>query len=367
MNPLKQLSRLGQSPWYDNIKRSLLLDGGLKRMIDEDGILGVTSNPTIFEKAINSSTEYDDDIQKHIEFGKSAKEIYDELTIYDISMAADILLDTFKKSNGVDGYVSIEVLPEYAHNASKTIEYAENIFRRINRENIMIKVPGTKESPEAIQALIRDGINVNVTLLFSLLHYEAIADAYIRGLKDRLKKGGDVSKVSSVASVFVSRVDTRIDKMLEEKAAKELVGKAAVANIKMIYQRFCEIFDDENFGQLRAKGARHQRVLWASTGTKNPAYSDVKYVQELIARNSINTIPDATLAAFKDHGKPAITIEDGIEEAKEVLVELAALGIDINKVCQDIQDDGVDSFQASFDKLVNSITQKQVTISAKKE
>jgi transaldolase len=358
MNVLKRLSRLGQSPWYDNIKRSFLITGGLKRMIDEDGICGVTSNPTIFEKAINSSTEYDEDIQRLIRSGKTAREIYDELTIRDVSMAADILMDTFKKSNRMDGYVSIEVLPEYAHDVSRTIEDAKRIFRQIGKENIMIKVPGTKESPEAIRTLISEGVNVNVTLLFSLPHYEAIANAYIEGLKDRLRKGEDLNTVNSVASVFISRVDTTVDKILAEKGIKQLMGKAAVANAKMIYQRFKEIFSDEDFSELEAKGAHTQRVLWASTSTKNPAYNDIKYVEELIAKDSINTIPDVTLAAFRDHGKPAITIEDGLEDAKETLINLASFGIDINDICQQIQDEGLDAFQASFDKLIDSIEAK---------
>jgi len=338
-------------------------------MIKEDAISGVTSNPTIFEKAINSSTEYDDDIQKLIKAGKTSEEIYDELTISDVSMAADILADVFKRSDRMDGYVSIEVLPEYAHDVPKTIDYAKKVFRRIGKENIMIKVPGTKEAPEAIRTLIGGGINVNVTLLFSIPHYEAIVNAYIDGLKDRAKNGKDLRKVNSVASVFVSRIETKVDRMLEELVAgeedtvrvskiKSVIGKVAVANSKMIYQHFKKLFSKDNFGALKSEGAHAQRVLWASTGTKNSAYSDVKYIEELIGKNTINTMPDATVSAFKDHGKPVFSVEENLEDAKRVLDDLASFGIDIDEVCQQIQDDGVSSFQASFDKLIASIEAK---------
>ncbi|PIU40860.1 MAG: transaldolase [Candidatus Omnitrophica bacterium CG07_land_8_20_14_0_80_42_15] len=369
MNPVKKLLEFGQSPWYDNIKRSLLIGDGLKKLIRDDGIRGVTSNPSIFENAINSSTEYDEEIYELIKSGKSAREIYDELTIRDVSMAADILDDVFRRSKGEDGYVSIEVLPEYAHDVSKTINDAKRIFKRIGKENIMIKVPGTKESPEAIKTLISEGINVNVTLLFSMQHYEAIVNAYIDGLKDRLKRDEDLDRVNSVASVFISRLDTKIDNMLEkilviekDKARslkiKSLIGRSAVAHTKMIYQRFKDLFSDENFGELQENDARIQKVLWASTSTKNPSYSDVKYVEELVAPQSINTIPDSTLAAFRDHGKPGVRIENDLEGSRNVLEDLASFGINVEKTCQEIQDEGVKAFQVSFDKLISSVESK---------
>lgn len=355
VNTLKRLYDLGQSPWYDNIDRRLIASGGLKQII-ENGIMGLTSNPTIFEKAVAASDIYNKQIEMLAKRRMSPKEIYDEITISDVRDAADLLKDIYIKSGRIDGYVSIEVYPEYAHSAKDTISYAKMLFNKIKRENIMIKVPGTKGGCEAVRALVRDGINVNVTLLFSLAHYERAASAYIDGLRDRIKDGRIVKGIASVASVFISRIDTWIDKMLDEKKDPLLRGKAAVANTKLIYQRFKELFGYKNFGDLRRKGAFVQRPLWASTSTKDPSYSDVKYVDELIGRDTINTIPHTAMDAFLDHGRPSLTIEKDVSGAQDILRNLSGLGIDITSACQAIQDDGVKAFQASFDKLIAAIT-----------
>ena len=359
-NALVELAKAGQSPWYDNIDRRFIKNGELKKIFD-NGILGVTSNPTIFEKAVSASDVYDEMIKKLSGDGKSAPEIYDILTREDVSMAADLLKDTYKKTGCLDGYVSIEVLPEYAHDAEKTIESAREIFKKIQKPNIMIKVPGTKEAPEAIRALTREGLNVNVTLLFSVEHYGACAKAYAEGLKDRLREANDIKNVFSVSSIFVSRIDTKLDKIFGERKKNELAGKIAVANSKMIYQSFKEIFKSSDFNGLKTKGANMQRVLWASTSTKNPSYNDVKYVEELIGPDTINTMPPVTIDAFLDHGKVAVTVENDLDGEKAYLDKLKTLGIDIERVCQEIQDAGVTAFQNSFDKLIRSIESKIYT------
>ena len=356
-NMLKRLAEKGQSPWYDNIDRRLIKSGRLKELF-ASGILGVTSNPTIFEKAVAGSDEYDGEIKDLAGQGKSSREIYDILTIKDVSLVADLLKNTYQNSSHLDGYVSIEVLPEFAHNPGETIKSGREISTGIARPNIMIKVPGTEEAPPAIRALIKEGINVNVTLLFSVKQYEACAMAYINGLKDRLKEGKDIKDVFSVASVFISRVDAKIDKILEGTENEDLKGKIAVHNAKMIYQSFKKLFNSEEFHGLRSKGANVQRPLWASTGTKDAAYSDVKYVEELIGTETINTMPPKTIDAFLDHGRAEVTIETGLDKAKSNLTRLKALGIDIDEICQEIQDAGVKAFQNSFDKLIQSIEQK---------
>lgn len=368
-NPLRELYAGGQSPWYDNIERRLFKTGEFAKLINEYGIVGVTSNPTIFDKAISGSSDYDEQIKVLIKSNSGSYEIYDELVIQDIGAAADMLLDIYKRTDGTDGYVSIEVLPQYAHDSKSTVEYARKVFQWLNRKNILIKVPGTKKALPAITELITEGINVNVTLLFSVAHYEAIAKAYIDGLKERAAAGERLDNVISVASVFVSRIDTKIDKMLEnmakEESAKlncrgilELRGKAAVANSKMIYQRFKEIFFSEEFDELRKKGAKFQKVLWASTSTKNPDYRDVKYVEELMGPYSINTMPHQTALAFYEHGVVKSTIEEGIDEAKNVLTKLKDHDIDIDSVCNELQKEGVRAFSDSFNSLIASIEKK---------
>lgn len=351
------LTEAGQSPWYDNIDRRFIKNGKLKELFD-NGIFGVTSNPTIFEKAVSASDEYDKEIKKLSKEGENALDIYDTLTTEDITAAARLLRGTYEKTNHLDGYVSIEVLPEFAHDPEKTVRSAREIFKRIGMPNVMIKVPGTKESPKSVRALIKEGINVNVTLLFSVGQYEACAKSYIEGLRMRLAEDKDIRDVFSVASVFVSRVDTWVDKILREKGNKCLVGTAAIANSKMIYRSFKELFGSEDFRKLKSKGANIQRVLWASTSTKNPAYRDVKYVEELIGDQTVNTMPPSTVCAFLDHGKVELTLGKDIEKETERLEKLKTLDIDLVDICQQIQGRGVLAFQNSFDKLIKSIKQK---------
>ncbi|MEW6026664.1 MAG: transaldolase [Planctomycetota bacterium] len=372
MNKLVELSKLGQSVWYDNIERKLLKSGELKRLIAEDAVSGVTSNPSIFEKAITSSTDYDEDIKAlaHLRQGfggqvkqnKSVDEIYEAITIKDIIATCDLLQDVYKKSNGTDGYVSIEVSPDYAYNMAKTLESARRIFKTINKPNLLIKVPGTREGFEATAHLISEGISVNVTLLFSQADYEGAAYAYIDGLKERVKKGMPLDNVFSVASVFISRIDSTIDKMIDERGKMKdgnlssMSGKCAVANAKVIYQLYKKIFEGADFKAL--KGARPQKIVWASTSTKNPAYPATKYVDELIARETINTIPTATLFAFKTQGRVEVCIENNMDETANVLKTLTDNGIDLNKTCADIQRDGIKAFKESYDKALGAIKAK---------
>jgi transaldolase/glucose-6-phosphate isomerase len=361
MNPLKELAGQGQSIWLDYIRRNLLRNGELKRMVDEDGIRGVTSNPTIFEKAIAGSTDYDEALREMlakdstVEVGK----LYEPLAIEDIQMAADVLRSVYDATGGDDGYVSLEVSPHLAHDTQGTISEAKRLRAAVNRPNLMIKVPGTPEGIPAIEQLIADGLNINVTLMFSMSHYEAVARAYLRGLERCANPAG----VASVASFFVSRVDTVVDKALESNGtpeAKALLGKIAVANSKVVYRRFLEIFHDEGFAALRQRGARVQRPLWASTGTKNPAYSDVLYVENLIGAETVNTLPPETLNAFRDHGKVrGATVREGLAEADAALARLASLGIDLNAVTENLQRDGVAAFAASFDQLMAALEKKR--------
>ncbi len=354
MNTLKQLYELGQSPWYDNIDRRLITNGRLKGFID-NGITGLTSNPSIFEKAVAASDIYSTQIEKLSGEGKSPREIYDEITVSDVRDAADLLRDVFLRTGRTDGYVSIEVYPEYAHDPQRTISYAREVFKKIDRENIMIKVPGTEIGYAAVRTLIGDGINVNVTLLFSVEHYERAAKAYIHGLKDRLERGNPIDNVVSVASVFISRIDSWMDKRLDGVQDDSLRGMAAVANTKMIYRSFKEMFSDENFGRLKAAGGRIQRPLWASTSTKDPLYSDVKYVEELIGPDTVNTLPQATMEAFLDHGRAVASVDKNVDAAVRHIETLRTKGVDVDKICQEIQDEGLVLFQKSFDKLIEGL------------
>jgi transaldolase len=356
-NNLMAMNEMGQSPWYDNIDRNIIQNGDLKKLFAL-GVTGVTSNPSIFEKAITGSTVYDDDIRRLAREGKTVDQIYDIVTIHDVQCTADLLLDVYRKTNKKDGYVSLEVNPEYAHDAAKTIANARALHKEVARPNLMIKVPGTKEGPEAIRVLTKEGINVNVTLLFSLRHYEASALAYIQGLKDRLREGLSLNNVCSVASVFISRVDSAVDKLLDERNACSLKGKTAVANAKMIYQRFKALFEAESFAALSSQGARIQRVLWGSTSTKNPDYSDVKYVEELVGKHTVNTLPHSTLEAVLDHGSIRSDLEKDLQQEKENLNKLSQLGIDLDGICNEVQDQGVEAFATSFRKLMDAISRK---------
>src|SRR5882724_1873028 len=363
MNPLKELLAQGQSIWLDYIRRNLIRSGELKRLVDEDGLRGVTSNPTIFDKAISGSTDYDMALRALLAADPQAPvgNLYEALAIEDIQMAADVLRPVYDATHGDDGYVSFEVSPRLAHDTERTINEAKRLRAAVDRPNVMIKVPATPAGIPAIEELIAEGVSVNVTLMFSMSHYEAVARAYIRGLG----RCADPSKIASVASFFVSRVDTMVDRALETLAtaqaqAKTLLGKIAVANSKMVYQRFLQIFHGEGFVALRQRGARVQRPLWASTGTKNPAYSDVLYVENLIGAETVNTLPPETINAFRGHGKiPGATVKEGLDDADRALAQLSSVGIDLNAVTEKLQQDGVASFAASFDQLMAALEKKR--------
>jgi transaldolase/glucose-6-phosphate isomerase len=372
-NPLLELEKQGQSVWQDYIRRNQTLSGELKRLIDTDGLRGQTSNPTYFEKAISGSHDYDDALRALAEEGRSVAEIYEALAVEDIQAAADLFRPVYDSLDGADGFVSLEVSPDLADDTQATVEEARRLFAAVNRPNVMIKVPGTPEGVPAIEQLISEGINVNVTLLFSLDAYEQAANAYIAGLERLAAAGGGPSRVASVASFFLSRVDTLVDRKLDalirdteddtvraEKAA--LLGKAALANAKLAYARFKSIFGTSRFQALREKGARVQRPLWASTGTKNPSYSDVMYVEPLIGPDTVNTMPPATLDAFRDHGVVRATIEEGLEEAEATLAALARFGIDMDEVTERLLDDGVAIFAKSFHDLMDCISAQRSAV-----
>src|SRR6202050_3438293 len=352
-NPLKQLEQFGQSPWLDFIRRTLLGSPEMKRMLSEDGLKGMTSNPTIFEKAIDGSNDYDAQFEQLLREGKSADEIYEALTIQDIQSACDVMRPLYDSSNSKHGYVSYEVSPELANDTAGTIDAARRYWKRIARPNVMIKVPSTPEGLPAITTLISEGINVNVTLMFSMKHYDNVAEAYIKGIEKRAASGGAIDKIFSVASFFVSRVETLVDKKIDEKlkqkndpAVAALKGQAAVANSRVVYQRYKELFLGQRFAAMKAKGARTQWLLWASTGTKDTAhYSDVKYVDELIGMDTVNTMPPATMDAYRAHGKAAATLESKLDEARASVSNLKAAGIDLGDVGEELQKEGVALFK----------------------
>jgi transaldolase len=355
MNATRHVTTLGQSLWLDNLSRSLIHDGTLARLIAEDGITGVTSNPSIFEKALASSPYYADDLARLKTGNLDAEQRYEALVIPDIQAACDLLRPTYEASGGDDGYVSLEVAPRWAYHAARTVEEAQRLSAAVDRRNLLVKVPGTPEGVAAFEALTTLGINVNVTLLFSVAQTEAVFHAYIRGLTARAHAGADVRRSKAVASLFLSRVDTLIDKQLSAIGTQEalsLRGRAAVAMAKTAYQSYLATFHSEAFARLAEQGATPQYLLWASTGVKNPDYRDLLYVEPLIGRDTINTLPDKTLAALRDHGKPALRVEDGIAEVEGQLAELARLGIDLDAVGNTLQDDGVKQFEAAFQKLL---------------
>jgi len=388
-NPLIELQKLGQSIWYDNVRRALITSGDLQQKIglpkgvtsnldqkvSGDDLRGVTSNPAIFEKAIVGSTDYDEALRRLIGQGDGIQQIYEALVIEDIQNVADLFAPVYTRTDGIDGYVSLEVSPLLAHQTDGSIAEAKRLWAALDRKNVMIKIPATPEGIPAIRALIAEGININVTLIFSQETYEQVAEAYISGLEDRANAGKPVDSLASVASVFVSRIDTAIDNQLEytirrstddsEKAKLNgLLGKAAIANAKIMYQRFKEIFSSDRFQKLRSNGAHVQRPLWASTGTKNPAYRDTYYVEELIGSDTVNTVPPATFTAFRDHGRVRASLEENLEEARATIKELAAIGIDLKQVTQQLQDEGVKAFMDSFHTLTDSIQAKQAAITS---
>ena len=364
LNSLQELRRLGQSVWFDNIRRGLIKSGELQQLIDQ-GVTGLTSNPTIFEKAISGSTDYDDALLTLARDGKNAEEIFEALAMEDIRDVADLLRPRDDETDGVDGYASIEVSPHLAGKTDETIADARRLFAALDRPNVMIKVPGTPEGVPAIRRLISEGINVNTTLIFSLDAYAHVREAYISGLEALVENGGDPGRVAGVASFFVSRVDGVVDALLQKRAeggdeeARSLMGKAAISNAKVAYRDFEATFGDARFQALEARGARVQRPLWASTSTKNPDYSDVLYVDELIGPHTVNTMPDATLAAYLDHGSPAVTIGDWLDKALVNTKRLEDLGISMDKVTSTLLEDGVKSFADSYDLLVANIEEKR--------
>jgi len=372
-NPLVQLKPLGQSVWYDNIDRSQLASGEFKRLLDEDGVVGVTANPTIFEKSISSGHAYDQQLTQLIAEGKSVNEIYEALVIQDIRSVADLLRPIYDRTNGLDGYVSLEVSPELAHDTEKTLHEARRFWKAVDRPNLMIKIPATPAGIPAIESALTDGINVNITLIFALDNYKEVVEAYLSALESRNAEGKDISHIASVASFFVSRVDTLVDKLLEEKikaggdstSLKALEGKAAIANARLVYQEFKRLFGTPRFETLKHSGARVQRPLWASTSTKNPAYRDVLYAEELIGPDTVDTMPLETIKNFREHGVAASTIEKDLAQVKIVLDKLAEAGISYEQVTRQLQDEGVQKFADSFHQLFQGIDNKQKAIKAK--
>ena len=372
-NPLLQLHEYGQSVWLDNIDRTLLNSGELQRLVSSGEVQGVTSNPTIFQRAIADCAEYDPAIRALTEAGKDTLAIWEALSTEDIRAAAAILAPVFEATQGGDGYVSIEVEPALAHDLQGTAAAAQHLFNTIARPNIMIKVPATQEGVTALTELIAAGVNVNATLIFSPDNYVQIAHAYIEGIERLAARGGSPTAPASVASFFVSRVDTAVDRLLEARLnetsdpgeqarIRRLLGQAAIANAKVAYQRFKRIFGQERFLSLQRQGARVQRPLWASTSTKNPAYSDVLYVEELIGPDTVNTMPPGTLAAFRDHGKVRASLEENVEHAHRVFDQLAGLGIDMEQIYADLQMAGIRAFAESFDGVLTGIRERQVEL-----
>ena len=373
LNPLLKLESLGQSVWIDFIRRQTITSGELKHLIKEDGVSGVTSNPSIFEKAIGESHDYDDSIQSLSLAGKSADEIYQQLTVEDIQMVADQLHRTYESTDGRDGFVSLEVSPVLAHDTSRTIEEARQLWSLVDRANTMIKVPGTPEGLLAIQQLTAEGVNVNITLLFGLPRYREVVDAYLGGLERLVTTRKSLDGVASVASFFLSRIDTLVDPILEKmmtmgaleaEVARRLHGQVAIASAKEAYQIYKEMFGSDRFRRLQDRGARTQKLLWASTSTKNPAYPDTQYIEPLIGADTINTIPIETLNAYRDHGNPRMTLEENLDQASQILRELPRLGIDLDQITQELEDQGVKKFQAAFDRLMVSLHEKQSVILA---
>ncbi len=368
MNPLQRLRSEGQAIWLDYIRRDLLTSGELERLVAEDGVTGVTSNPAIFQKAIGESDLYDDDIRELI--GErpelSATELYEELAVREIRLAADVLRPVYDSQDGADGFVSLEVSPHLARDSEATLAEARRLWRWVDRPNLMIKIPATDEGIPAIEEALADGIHVNVTLMFSLADYEAVAGAYLRGVA----RAAQPARAASVASFFVSRVDSKLDGKLEEigtEEARSLLGTIAIANSMLAYRRFRELFHGEAFAALRQRGARPQRVLWASTSTKNPAYRDVIYIEELIGPETVNTVPPGTLTAFRDHGSVRPSLDEGMATADQALRDLAAVGIDLDAATAELQREGVEKFAVPFDRLLATLEEKRAALAATAE
>ena len=360
MNPLNKIRNHGQSIWLDLLDREIMDSGKLKSLIDIDDLRGLTSNPSIFEKAIAGSSDYDKDIAKFAKKEDNNAAIFFDLAISDIQRAADIFKPVFDKTNGKDGFVSLEVSPYLALDTDGTIEQVRDLWKRVDRKNVMIKIPGTKQGLPAIRECLREGININITLLFGLPRYREITEAFMGGLEDRLKEGNSIENVSSVASFFLSRIDVMVDPMLDEKGAKKLRGKIAIASAKLAYQIYLEMISSDRFKNLEAKGAQRQRVLWASTSTKDPSFSDVLYVETLIGKDTINTLPMGTIDAFRDHGKVTDSLTEEIEDAGATLEELKKTGISIDEITRKLEEEGIEKFNKAYDKLLRSIEGQKV-------
>jgi transaldolase len=364
-NSVARISEFGQSIWLDYIRRKFISSGELKKLIDEDGLKGVTSNPAIFEEAIAKSDDYNEALVVLTKKGLSAKDIFLSIAVEDVQNAADLFKEVYEKTNRLDGYVSLEVSPDLARSKNGTIAEARSLWKAVDRKNVMIKVPGTRQALPAIYQLISEGINVNVTLLFGLERYRQVAEAYIAGLETRAAEGKSLDNIASVASFFLSRIDTMVDPMLEEKLnpmANKFKGRVAIACAREAYQIYKNLFGSERFRKLKAKGAKPQRLLWASTGTKNKTQSDVMYVEALIGANTVNTVPIQTLNAYRDHGNPAARLEENIEESQIVLRELKELGIDLKVVSENLEEEGIQKFVKPFEHLLQVIDQKSVGV-----
>jgi transaldolase len=372
-NPLLDLQTFGQSIWIDFISRGMISSGKLQQLIESDGVSGVTSNPSIFEKAITESDDYNEAIRTLTLQGKTTDEIYQQLTVEDIQMVADILRPTYDQTNRQDGFVSLEVSPTLAHDTHGTIHEARLLWSLVDRPNSMIKVPATREGIPAIKQLIGEGININITLLFGLPRYQEVVNAYLNGLEILANKGKSLKHVASVASFFLSRIDVFLDPLLEKKVlsgepqadiASVLRGQIAIASAKVAYQLYKEVFSSERFEKLASKGAHTQRLLWASTSTKNPMYRDTKYIEPLIGPDTINTLPVDTLDAYRDHGQPQQSLEQDVSHAYHSLNKLSLTGIDIDAVTQQLEDEGVEKFVSALDRLMISLKGKQASVHA---
>lgn len=363
--PLQRLSELGQSVWIDYLSREIVRNGHLAELIEQDAVVGVTSNPTIFEHAMDAGESYDEEVSVLAREGTRIDEIFWRMARQDVADACDTLRPVHQRSGGNDGFVSIEVDPSLAFETLATYRAAISLHEQIDRENLLVKIPATKPGLAAIEDVIAKGRSINVTLIFSLQRYAEVAESYIRGLERLVAAGGDPARVRSVASFFVSRIDTEADRRLDQIGGHdELKGRLAIANAKLAYQHFKEVFAGERWEQLAGKGARPQRVLWASTSTKNPAYSDILYVEELIGPETVNTMPEETLRAYQDHGDPKLRLESGLEEARGLYEELAAAGVDYDDVTATLEREGVEKFAESFAKLINTLQSKVKALAA---
>lgn len=359
MNKVKNIHDLGQSIWLDFFDRQLMDSGKLQQLIDEDGLSGITSNPSIFEKAVSGSADYDDDIKKLSGENKSNEEIFFGFATNDIRRATDIMKPVYEEAKGTDGFVSLEVSPHLANDTEGTIKQARELWKSVDRKNVMIKIPGTKEGLPAIRKCISEGININITLLFGIPRYLEVTEAYISGLEDRLKNLEPINNIASVASFFLSRIDVMLDPVLKDKKLNDMVGEVAIASAKVAYENFKEIFFGDRFRKLETMGAKKQKVLWASTSTKDPSFSDVKYVEALIGPDTINTLPIETIEAFRDHGIVQGKLENDLIRARNILEKLKENNIVIDQVTQKLEEEGVQKFNKSYDSLLKAIESKR--------